>query len=185
VGFYGQGIVNAWPLVGDRDVNDNTFITNDIYFKGAEMLNNLRCIIDDDSLFFSIIRGFFREYRLKITDSEDFTSYVSKNYDGNLDDFFEVFLHRAIPPTLEYSFVMAGGNLMFSYRWTGVGAAFTMPFCIVINDRECIRLNGTALIQHYTFHGAASFYIPTSFNYDEKVMEPNAFTYFQTHYISH
>ena len=38
-------IFNIWPIVGIRDVNDNTFIGNDIYHKGAAMLNNLRCCI--------------------------------------------------------------------------------------------------------------------------------------------
>jgi aminopeptidase N len=185
VGFYAQSIVNAWPLVGDRDVNDNTFITNDIYFKGAAMLNNLRCILDNDSLFFSLIKGFFQEYKMKITDSYDFTSYAARYCEGNLDDFFDAFLYRDTPPILEYSFAMVGGSLLLTYRWTGVGKDFTMPFCIVINDKECIRLIGTTSAQRFSYNGAGSFYIPNPFNYNPDILDHNSFTYFQTHFISH
>lgn len=182
--IYFQTIFNAISLVGDRDVNDNTFLTNDIYHKGAAMLNNLRCIIDDDSLFFSIIKGFYREYCMKIATTKDFTEYVAQKYPGDLTDFFNVFLYQDSPPVLEYSFMLMGGQFMLNYRWTGVGEDFTMPFAIVINDKECIRLTGTTTWQKFNHNAAGAFYIPTPFHIDPEIMHPNSFTYFQTHLLT-
>jgi len=176
-------IVNAWPVVGSSDVNDNTFITNDIYFKGSAMLHNLRCIIDDDSLFMEIVRGFYREYKFRIAYSRDFVNHVAKNYPHDLTDFFDVFLHQAEPPVLEYSFTLAGNTLFFDYKWKNTGPDFTMPFCILINGKECIRLTGTTRLQHYSAPGVETFHIPTPVNFDAGFLQHNSFTYFQTHYI--
>jgi aminopeptidase N len=181
-GTRSQEIFNAWPLVGARGVNDNTFISNDIYMKGAAMLNNLRCIISNDSLFFSILSGFYEEYKLKISDSDDFIAYVRKKYPYDLSDFFSVFLYKDDPPVLEYSYMLLSGTLLFNYHWTGVGPDFTMPFAIVINDTLGVRLDGTSSIQRYKFTGAKSFYIPTPFNFHEEVLQPGSFTYFQTYW---
>lgn len=175
--------VNAWPVVGARNINDNTFVTNDIYFKGMAMLNSLRCIIDNDSLFMQIIRGFYEEYKYRIACTDDFINYVAQLYPGDLEDFWEVYLYSAEPPVLEYSFVITGGKLAFDYRWKNVGPGFTMPFCIVINGRECVRLAGTASVQHFTFDGATTFEIPTPVNFNADILKPNSFTYFQTNYI--
>jgi aminopeptidase N len=183
-GNYFQTIFNAFSLVGDRDVNDNTFLTNDIYHKGAAMLNNLRCIINDDTLFFQLIKGFYREYSMKIATTKDFTDYVAEKYPADLTDFFHVFLYEDDPPVLEYSFMLMGGQLLFNYRWTGVGENFTMPFAIVINDDECIRLTGTTTMQKYTHNAAGSFYIPTPFDFNSKVLKHNSFAYFQTHLLT-
>lgn len=173
-------IFNAWPLVGDRDVNDDTFISGDIYNKGAAMLNNLRCIIADDSIFFSIVKGFYERSRMGISSTDDFKAYVAGHYPGDLTAFFDVFLHRAEPPVLEYSFALAGGSLVFDYRWTGVGKDFHMPFALMVNDTSCVRLDGTTELQQFVRRNTGTFYIVTPNRYDETLLLPNSFTYFQT-----
>src|SRR6266540_3460073 len=77
---------NIWPVVGIRNVNDNTFIGGDIYHKGAAMLNNLRCIINNDSLFFSIIKGFYNKYKYKTIGTKEFTSYVNESTGNDYTD---------------------------------------------------------------------------------------------------
>jgi aminopeptidase N len=177
-----QFIFNTWPMVGDRDVNDNTFISGDIYNKGAAMLNNLRCIINNDSLFFGIIKGFYQEYKLKITNTNDFIAFVRKHYPVDLTDFFNVFLYSDDPPILEYSYVQAAGKLLFSYHWTGVGRNFTMPFALMVNDTTCLRMNGTTTVQRFTINGAGSFYIPNPYYFYYDILDPNTFTYFETYW---
>ena len=51
-------IFNVWPMVQNRDVNENAFASNDVYNKGAMMLHCLRCTINNDSVFFGLIRDF-------------------------------------------------------------------------------------------------------------------------------
>lgn len=183
VGKNNQVIVNAWPMVGDRDVNDNTFVTGDIYFKGAAMLHNLRCILDDDSLFLGLIRGIYEEFSMKITSTGEVLAFIRDYCRTDLESFFEVFLYEADPPELEYDFHIDGGKFTFNYRWTGVKENFCMPFCIMLNGAQCVRLVGTTDVQTYRRENTHAFYIPTPFYFDASVISPNAFTYFYTHYV--
>ncbi len=172
--------VNIWPMVGIRDVNDNTFLGGDIYHKGAAMLNNLRCIINDDSVFFKIIRKFFDEYKFKIAETEDFIRFVNVYTSHDYTDFFTKFLYDAEPPVLHYDFFLDNDSLSFSYRWINVGRNFTMPFSITINDKENFRLNGTTDIQTFQIGNVKSFYLPNEHHLKKDQVEKNAFTYYWT-----
>ncbi|MEM6298478.1 MAG: M1 family metallopeptidase, partial [Bacteroidota bacterium] len=61
------------PLVGERDVNDDMFHDNTVYFKGADMLYHLRKRLKDDELFFKFLRTFYQRFKLKTVTTKDFT----------------------------------------------------------------------------------------------------------------
>ncbi len=65
-------IFNIWPMVQNRNVNENTFASNDVYTKGAMMLHCLRCTINNDSIFFGMIHGFWMKFRYHTVNSYDF-----------------------------------------------------------------------------------------------------------------
>lgn len=175
-------ILNIWPIVGQRDINEDTFLDGDIYMKGAALLNNLRCIIDNDTLFKKIIKDYFEKYRYKITTTDDFVNFVNDYTQRDLSAFFNKFLYDSEPPILVCSFKIENKTLSFSYRWVNVGKNFEMPFCIAVNDNEYIRLNGTTYTQFYTHNGVKSFFLPNEFNFDETLMPKNSFTYYWTHW---
>ena len=175
-----ENIYNIWPLVGVRNVNDNTFIGGDIYHKGAAMLNNLRCIIDNDSLFFSLIKSFYNEYKFKISTSIDFVTFVNGYTGKDYTDFFNKFLYDTNPPVLEYSFNLANGTLIFSFRWIGVGHNFVMPFSITLNGKENRRLVATSKYQTVQFGDVSSFYLPSEKKFEKDQITKNSFTYFWT-----
>jgi len=173
-------ILNIWPIVGQRDINEDTFLGGDIYNKGAAMLNNLRCIINNDTLFRKIIRDYFERYKFKITTTSDFTNLVKEYTHNDYTDFFSKFLYDSEPPILSCSYKLENNTLMFNYRWVNVGKNFTMPFCIAINDKEFIRLNGTPFPQTYIHPKAKSFYLPNEARYDKEKIPVNTFTYYWT-----
>ena len=70
-------IFNIWPMVQNRNVNENTFASNDVYNKGAMLLHCLRCTINNDSLFFRILHDFCVSNRYKIVNSQDFVNFVN------------------------------------------------------------------------------------------------------------
>ncbi len=69
-------------MVQNRNVNENTFASNDVYTKGAMMLHCLRCTINNDSVFFGIIHDFWMKYRYHTVDSYDFIRFVNE-YTGD------------------------------------------------------------------------------------------------------
>jgi len=177
-------IFNVWPIVGYRDVNDNSFIGGDIYNKGASVLNNLRCCIDNDSLFFAIIKGFYKENMFKTIATKDFTDYVNTKTQHDYSDFFNKFLYDAEPPILEYKYLQKNDTLTLNYKWINVGKNFTMPFSISINDLRNIRLIASSEPQTIIIENVKSFYLPNENRYNKDIIGKNSLTYFWTSWNS-
>jgi aminopeptidase N len=171
-------IFNFWPLVENRDVNENTFASNDVYTKGAVMLNNLRCAINDDSLFFKIIKNFAVTYRKKIVTSDDFIRMVNEMTVRDYTQFFDKFLKETGLPVLQYSFERKDKNIVFTFKWTEVKDGFTMPFCLRSGNNS-FRLEGTTQEQKVVLNNAETFYFYNMWTGVEGV-EKNAYTYYWT-----
>jgi aminopeptidase N len=174
-------IFNIWPIVGERNINSNTFLGGDIYNKGSAMLNNLRCIINNDTLFKGMIKSFFQKNKYRIVTTNDFISHVKDYTKTDFTDFFNVFLFSTEPPILACNYNIDKDKILyFNYKWTNVGRNFTMPFCIAVNDKEYLRLNGTTNQQTFRFENAKTFYLPNQNRFDEQSVPQNSFTYYWT-----
>ena len=176
-------IFNVWPIVGIRDINDNTFLGGDIYHKGAAMLNNLRCIIDNDSLFLKIIKDYYNKYKYKITTTDDFVKIVNNYTNNNYSDFFNKFLYDCNPPILQYYFFIVNNTLSFNYKWINVGKDFTMPFSITLNNDTNIRLIATTELQTFRQDDIKSFYMPNSYRFRKDKITRNSYTYYWTSWL--
>jgi aminopeptidase N len=133
-------IFNIWPMVQNRNVNENTFASNDVYNKGAMLLHCLRCTINNDSLFFSILHDFCTSNRYKTVTSNDFVAFVNRYTASDYTAFFNKYLYDTKLPVLEYTFKDDSGDLVLKYRWTGVEEGFVMPFGIGTNNKVSLRL---------------------------------------------
>lgn len=178
-----QSIENIWPMVGKRDVNDNTFLSSDIYHKGSAMLHCLRCTINDDTLFFQIIKGFYNARKFKISTTQDFIDYVNQSTGKDYTDLFKKFLYDAEPPILYYSYTLKDGAFEFYYRWGNVGKNFSMPFGIMLDDYKGVRLEGTSEYKTYRASDIDSFYIPNEIRTKKNAFLTNSFTYFWTSWV--
>lgn len=138
-----QYIFNIWPMVQNRGVNENTFASNDVYNKGAMMLHCLRCTINNDSLFFALVKGFYTENQYQPVNSHDFIDYVNAFTRENYTPFFNKYLYDTKIPVLEYRFDRQENDLVLRYRWTGVDEGFFMPFAIATDKHETFRLEGS------------------------------------------
>ncbi len=172
-------VVNFWPMVENRDVNEQAFASSDIYMKGATMLHNLRCILNNDKLFFGLLRNFYNINRYKTVNTQDFINYANQYTGQNLSPFFHKFLYHEDPPVLEYSYKKNGNNILFYYQWIGVEPGFTMPFCIKTANNKNYRLTGTTEQKQIVLKNTNTFHFYnkiTGFDGCEK----NSFTYFWT-----
>ncbi len=172
-------IYNFWPMVQNRDVNENSFAGNDIYNKGAMMLHCLRCTLNNDSLFFKLLKDLCLQYRYKIVDSDDIIEFVNHYTNDDYSAFFNKYLYDTRIPVLEYSFRSDTSGLIFSYKWTEVEEGFKMPFCIETDNKKSIRLTGTTKEQEIKLEDTSWFNFYNQWKGYEGV-EKNSFTYFQT-----
>jgi aminopeptidase N len=176
-----QFIYNVWPLVQNRDVNENTFASNDVYTKGAALLLCLRATMNNDSMFKQMIYDFNMEYRFKIVNSDDFIQFVNNYTNANYTPLIDKFLYDKRIPVLSYTYTRVGKDLYLRYKWTEVEDGFTMPFSIeTINDMEPVRLVATTEEQQVVLKNTVSF---NFFHLIKPIQDcpHNGLTYFWTH----
>lgn len=138
-------VFNFWPVVGEEGLNDNTFISGDIYDKGALFLHSLRTTIDNDKLFFEIIKTFANRYKYKQVVTQDFLNVVNELTQEDYEPFFKAYLYQTLVPTLEYKYHYdeKQGKSIITSRWTNVPAGFKMPFAMYEKEGEFHRVEAS------------------------------------------
>lgn len=173
-----KSIYNIWPVVGIQGVNDNTFLGGDIYNKGAIMLHNLRCIMNDDERFKQLIKSYYNESKFKINTTEEFIHFVNNFTKKDYTPFLETFLYFAEPPLLKYAIIKEGADIVFYYKFEKVKPGFEMPFNVISNKKEgSVKLIGSTELKSVRIENASFCYLPTGTVYRED-MKKNSFTYF-------
>lgn len=123
-------IQNDQPIIGDYDVNNSG--SGDMYVKGGNMLNTLRTVVDNDSLWRSVLRGLNETFYHQTVTTNQIEDYISERTDINLKPFFDQYLRDVRVPILEY--YQKDGN--FHYRWNNVVVGFDMPVKAMLNEKN-------------------------------------------------
>jgi aminopeptidase N len=110
---YKWTIINRRPLVGVYGIRYFNYKDRDIYTKGAWVLHTLRTTINNDSIFFDIIRTFATRYMHKNVATKDFQDIVNEKTGADYKWFFDQYCHNRFVPELEY--YKKGKN--FYFRW--------------------------------------------------------------------
>ena len=127
-------IGNQKPMIGPYGVNYSGY-PGDVYYKGGNMLNTLRTLVNDDEKWRGVLRSVGEEFYHKTVTSDEFEKHIASFLGMNLDPFFNQYLRDRRLPTLEYYF--KDGNL--SYRWMNTINSFDMPVDVMINGKT-VRL---------------------------------------------
>jgi len=119
-----KNIRNDSPLIGPYGVNKEG--SGDMYNKGANLLQTIRQVINNDSVFRSVFRGLNKEFYHRTVTSKQVEAYFSKQSGKDLSLIFDQYLRTTNIPVLEYK---KAGNVT-SYRWTNTVEGFSMPVAI-------------------------------------------------------
>ena len=123
--LYGTGVAkharNQRPIIPERGTNAEP--PQDMYFKGALMLNTLRSVIDDDAKWFADIHDFFQHFKYQQIMTEDVVAWWNQRTGMNLTPFFDEYLRHADLPMLELKF----DEGTVAYRWKAAEVGFAMP----------------------------------------------------------
>ncbi len=122
------------PMVGPRDVNFDDWQGSDIYYKGAWMLHTLRSTIDDDKVFFGLLRSYYDLHKISVVNTQSFIDYVNTYTKKDYTYFFNQYLYQAGVPKLEYKLTPCGKNFELNYRWANTNEDFRMPLKIKIGQ---------------------------------------------------
>ncbi|MCP9236301.1 M1 family metallopeptidase [Lewinella sp. JB7] len=132
-------IRNEEPMLGPPDVNFTDFSSSDHYYKGAWVLHTLRGVINDDPLFFGMLRSFYQDHERSIVSTQEVIDYFSRYADRDLRPFFAQYLRHPDIPVLELR--QRGDGVEFRLR--ADVAELSMPVGAYLKA-EPVRLIATA-----------------------------------------
>lgn len=120
-------IRNDKPVIGPYGVNKGG--SGDMYNKGSLMLHTLRTLLENDTLWFSIIRGIADDFKHQTIDGQEIIDYINLKSGYDFTDFFEQYLQHKDLPELQYKLQKTGKAITLMYRWQAI-EQFDMPVLI-------------------------------------------------------
>ena len=111
-------IRNEKPIVGCYHVNNKG--SGDMYHKGSVMLHTLRTLIEDDELWFSILRGILIEFENETIDALQVINYINEKSGKDFSVFFSQYLNHLELPEFQYKLIREGRNVTLQYRWKAI-----------------------------------------------------------------
>ncbi len=147
--MYWQRIMigNKYPVIGV--VGKRWFDSHknaDVYGKGSWVLHTLRGQLENDSLFFDIIKSFYQSAKYKVVSSNDFEMWVNQKTGDDYSWFFDQYLRNNFAPELEYMITLEGA---FYYKWVNVTPGFNkLKLNLVINGDK-VTVTPTTELQKY------------------------------------
>lgn len=94
-------VLNRYPIQGKSGVNHIHYDITDMYTKGAIMLNELREQINNDEVWFSILKGIQRDYKYSSITTVQVIDYVNAKTSRSFDAFFDQWLYKTDVVVLE------------------------------------------------------------------------------------
>ena len=128
-----RSVRNDKPVLGPYHVNKEG--SSDMYFKGSLMLHTLRSLIEDDVLWFEIIKGIANEFKHQTIDGKAIISYINEKSGKDFTDFFNQYLNNKEIPEFQYKFQKEGRNTTLLYRWEAT-PNFDMPILINTGSKD-------------------------------------------------
>ncbi|SDW56474.1 M1 family metallopeptidase [Aequorivita viscosa] len=125
-----KNILNDRPIIGDYNVNSRG--SNDIYYKGANVLHTVRQLIENDKKWRKILRGLNKTFYHQTVTTKQVEEYISKESKIDLTEFWNQYLRTTDIPKVEYE--VNGKELKF--RYVNIVENFDMPVIAIINGKE-------------------------------------------------
>jgi aminopeptidase N len=120
-----QNVRNDRPIIAEYGRYQRS--AGDMYDKGQLILNTLRSVLDDDTLWFSILRGLQDKFKYQNASADEVFAFINQKARRDLSYFFDQYLRHANIPTLAVQTVKEGDSVRARYRWEADVADFRMP----------------------------------------------------------
>ncbi len=125
---------NEQPIIGPYYVNKEG--AGDMYDKGQLVLNTLRDVINNDKLWFSVLRGIQEKFALQTVTADDITNYINEKTGTDYNYFFNQYLRYPKLPELLVFVVKKGNETALRYRWIADVKDFRMPVKVTTSKNK-------------------------------------------------
>jgi len=126
-----MNIANDRPIIGTYGLNQRG--SGDMYYKGGNLLNMLREILNDDEKWRQVLRGLNKEFYHQTVTTQQVESFISQAFGTDLKPIFDQYLRDARIPILEYYYT---DNQTLNFRWISCLPSFTMPVDVEIGGEK-------------------------------------------------
>ena len=123
-------INNRSPIIGKFGLN-HAGNSGDMYYKGSWMIHTFRNVLNNDSLFRSILKGIADEFKHRTVDGEEIINYMNTRAKYDYTPFFNQYLNYSDVPVLEYRI----GKKAVEFRWKAEANGFRMPVVFELPDQ--------------------------------------------------
>ncbi len=131
-----NNIANSTKIIGTYGVNSEG--SGDMYYKGANLLNTIRSIYNDDDLWWKTLKDYTEANRHKIITTQTTEDFFNAAIKYDLQPVFDQYLRHAALPELQ--FMQEKGSIL--YKWKADVEGFDMPVDVTIEGKE-LRLYPT------------------------------------------
>ncbi len=129
-----QNVRNDKPIIGPYNVNHEG--AGDMYDKGQLVLNTLRDVINNDKIWFSILKGLQQKYAYQTVTADDITNFINEKTGTNYNYFFDQYLRYPNEPEF-FAFVAQKGNeTVVRYKWNADVKDFKMPLKVTTSPNH-------------------------------------------------
>jgi aminopeptidase N len=125
-----SNVRNREPIIGVFNVNSEG--SGDMYDKGQLVLNTLRSVIDNDSLWLSLLRGLYDRFKYKTITGTELVNYVCDRTGQDLHFFFDQYLGKPKLPRLRVMVTQKGDETTAAYCWEADVQDFRMPVKVTL-----------------------------------------------------
>jgi aminopeptidase N len=132
-----MSIANDSPIIGVYGVNQRG--SGDMYYKGGNMLNTIREVVQDDEKCRQVLRGLNKEFYHQTVTTQQVEDYMSTFLGVDLKPIFDQYLRDIRIPILEYYY---SDDQTLNYRWISCNASFTMPVDLILGEKT-VRVTPT------------------------------------------
>lgn len=115
-------ISNDNPIIGKYGLNHEG--SGDMYYKGANMLNTLRSVINNDKKWWKLLKEFHETFKYQTIHADDVIDFYNKNTRYDLKPIFDQYLNYADIPELQLKF---DSKNQLHMRWKTDVNNFEMP----------------------------------------------------------
>ncbi len=122
-------IGNKSPIIGKYNLNLEG--SGDMYPKGSLFLNTIRSVINNDVVWFSILKGIQKDFGLKTTTTEEIINYISAKSGKDISKIADQYLNYPDLPELE----LKTSSKTVEYRWNTNVKNFEMPVRLMTKNK--------------------------------------------------
>ncbi|TDX01179.1 M1 family metallopeptidase [Dinghuibacter silviterrae] len=138
-----KNIRNDQPIIGPYNVNKEG--SGDMYYKGGNLINTIRCIIGDDEAFRQILRGLNKTFYHQTVTTAQIEHYISEKSGIDFSKTFDQYLRTTKVPVLTYTIKDQGGKSVLNCRWSNCIEGFDMPVRIDLPNGQTQVVKVTAV----------------------------------------